>query len=539
MKFPTICHVALMTGLIGLAITGPCAAAPQYVRDKPQVPQDKAPDGSVSEARGDIQSRLERSLSELTELRERISDEIRPLSAELRALEAELSEQRREFEQVTRQLDRRTLDLTNLKARIDRRKEDLSYLSNLLGEYVRSFETRLHIAELQRYQADLEAARLAPENQTLSTEEVFQQQSEVLELSLDRLEEALDGTRFKGTAVGPDSLIRRGEFLLVGPSALFKADDDDVAGTAELMLGSVEPTEITFADPEDGARAASLVVAGEGLYPFDPTLGNAHKIEATEETLIEHIQKAGPVGIPIVIMAGLALIVALWKWITLLCVRKPSRGSVLALLKAVSKGNGREVADAASRIRGPAGRMLRSGVENMNLKPALVEEIMYEQVLVEKTRLNRWLPFIAICAASAPLLGLLGTVTGIIDTFKMITVFGSGDVKSLSGGISAALITTEFGLVVAIPSLILHAWLSRKARGITDGMEQSAISFMNQIGISRNDARPTEPDSSEQNPPVEPKPEQDPEPEDETEPGDDTATEQTVTGPATSVAKEE
>jgi Mg/Co/Ni transporter MgtE len=72
-------------------------------------------------------------------------------------------------------------------------------------------------------------------------------------------------------------------------------------------------------------------------------------------------------------------------------------------------------------------------------------------------------------------------VTGIINTFKLITVFGSGDVKTLSGGISEALITTEFGLIVAIPSLLLHAFLSRKARGMIARMEKTAIGFINQV----------------------------------------------------------
>ncbi len=106
---------------------------------------------------------------------------------------------------------------------------------------------------------------------------------------------------------------------------------------------------------------------------------------------------------------------------------------------------------------------------------------MFEKVLSAKLKLESLLPFIAISASSAPLLGLLGTVTGIINTFKLITVFGSGDVKSLSGGISEALITTEYGLIVAIPSLLLHAFLSRQARGMIDKMEKCAVSFINQL----------------------------------------------------------
>ena len=142
------------------------------------------------------------------------------------------------------------------------------------------------------------------------------------------------------------------------------------------------------------------------------------------------------------------------------------------------------------RIKGPVGRMLKAGVDNLREPRELVEEVMYEVVLTSRLKLERFLPFVAISAASAPLLGLLGTVTGIINTFKLITVFGSGDVKSLSGGISEALITTKFGLIVAIPSLLLHAFLSRKAKGVTDQMEKSAVSFTNQLARTQAAAGP-------------------------------------------------
>jgi biopolymer transport protein ExbB len=96
-------------------------------------------------------------------------------------------------------------------------------------------------------------------------------------------------------------------------------------------------------------------------------------------------------------------------------------------------------------------------------------------------RLQSMLPFIAICASAAPLLGLLGTVTGIMNTFTMIEVYGTGDVKTLSGGISEALITTEYGLIVSIPSLLLYAYLSSKARKVVNRMESTGVSFMNEV----------------------------------------------------------
>jgi biopolymer transport protein ExbB len=91
---------------------------------------------------------------------------------------------------------------------------------------------------------------------------------------------------------------------------------------------------------------------------------------------------------------------------------------------------------------------------------------------------------VAITASAAPLLGLLGTVTGMISTFKLISVFGAGDAQSLSSGISEALVTTQFGLIVAIPALLLYAYLSRKAKGMVDGMEKTAISFVNRLGTA-------------------------------------------------------
>ncbi|MEM1297165.1 MAG: MotA/TolQ/ExbB proton channel family protein, partial [Verrucomicrobiota bacterium] len=91
-------------------------------------------------------------------------------------------------------------------------------------------------------------------------------------------------------------------------------------------------------------------------------------------------------------------------------------------------------------------------------------------------------------SATAPLLGLLGTVTGMIHTFKLINVFGTGDARSLASGISEALVTTEFGLIVAIPALILHAVLFRKIKGITGSIEMASLAFMNGLKSSSKTA---------------------------------------------------
>ena len=111
--------------------------------------------------------------------------------------------------------------------------------------------------------------------------------------------------------------------------------------------------------------------------------------------------------------------------------------------------------------------------------PTQRDDDLFIELQDNKRRLERRLSAIAITAAVAPLLGLLGTVSGMIETFRMMTLFGSGDAEVVSGGISQALVTTELGLVVAIPALILNAVLSRKAKAYYNELENFALLLSN------------------------------------------------------------
>lgn len=461
---------------------------------RPVDAQDTPSARSISEVAAAADERLQASLAELSALRDAIAAEKVPMAEELAALERQLHEARQESQRVSRDLDGRTLDLSTLSSELKRRQDEIDYLSNNIEEYRRNFGARIHITEMKRYASVLDAAQLALDNPNLPKDDVFRAQVKVVETSLDRLEDALGGTKFAGSAVDETGLVNEGTVVLVGPVAIFASAGGNVVGTAEQRMSS-EPIVVPFADPLDAEAAGNLAKNGGGLFPFDATLGNAHRMQAvTQETFLEHIKKGGPVMYPIFAMAAAALLVALLKWVSLTLLRKPSRKSVQALLDAVGRQDETAAQKYGSAVseRGPIGRMLWAGVQHMREPRELVEESMYETVLVTKHRLNSFLPFIAICAASAPLLGLLGTVTGIINTFKLITVFGSGDVKSLSGGISEALITTKWGLIVAIPSLLLHAFLSRKARGVVARMEATAVAFVNRLAKSSPEDRQTD-----------------------------------------------
>jgi biopolymer transport protein ExbB len=434
-----------------------------------------------SNALARLDARLVASLAELATVRKTIGDEKLPLTADLSRLEGEAIEARKAYEDVKRRLDGRSLDVHNLTSEIKSREQEKAYLSNLIGEYLRNLQTRLHIVELQRHGPAIEAALLAPGNANLKPAEVFARQAETLEASIGRLEELLGGARFAGRAAGEDGIVKPGSFILLGPLAYYASDDGTLAGVAQQRLGSLEPVAMGYADPSLAVLTRTLVKAGTGLMPFDASLGNAHKVEQTKETLREHILKGGPVMAPILGLAGAALLVALVKWVILALVRLPSPRQLQPLLDAVRQKDAAAAATAVARLRGPVGAMLSTGVKHLAEPKDLIEEAMFEDLLGTRFRLQRALPFIAVSAACAPLLGLLGTVTGIINTFKLITVFGSGDVKMLSAGISEALITTEYGLYVAIPAVLMHAFLARKAKTIVDRMEQVAIGFLNAI----------------------------------------------------------
>ncbi len=132
--------------------------------------------------------------------------------------------------------------------------------------------------------------------------------------------------------------------------------------------------------------------------------------------------------------------------------------------------------------------MSRPPGSKLNRDRAHLEDIISESILNESSRLNRFGSVILVIAGVAPLLGLLGTVTGMITTFDIITEFGTGDPKLLSGGISIALVTTELGLAVAIPMLLLGNILSGWAESIKDDMEKGALRVINNFKEHRRTA---------------------------------------------------
>lgn len=436
---------------------------------------------SFEQAQQSVDNDLRDALERLTALRLQIRDEKIPMSRELNELQSQLREKRREVDRVERRRDNQAVDLGSLRENVRLRQDEIDYVSNLVAEYARILEMRMAHPEEQKHNELLQDLREAAETPDISRTDRLMRMARVTSVGIDRMEQLIGGYKFEGRAVAPSGMVEQGHFVILGPMNFFSSSVSGEGGLA-LNLGALDPNFMPIGQPFDN-QISQFVRDGRGPLPLDSTLGDAFAIAETRETLWEHIQKGGIWIWPILTFALLAFLTASFKVYEIYTVRMPEPGTLHHILKLLNDGKDKEAREYAESIPGPVGRMMRDAVDHADESKELVEEVMYERMLEVQPKLERLLPFIAVTAATAPLMGLLGTVTGMINTFKLITIFGTGDAKSLSSGISEALVTTEFGLIVAIPSLILHALLSRRAQGVMANMERMAVAYVN--GLTR------------------------------------------------------
>jgi biopolymer transport protein ExbB len=201
---------------------------------------------------------------------------------------------------------------------------------------------------------------------------------------------------------------------------------------------------------------------------IDPSRGSLLLIEGEKPTLRERIRQGGLVGYVIIAIGVIGLLTAFAQ---------------LAYLQVVGRRVRRQLASLQTpRGDNPLGRVLRVFGEDARADddPELLELKLSEAVLREMPPLERAQSILRLFAATAPLLGLLGTVTGMIVTFQAITIFGTGDPKLMADGISQALVTTVLGLVVALPLLFVNAVLSTRARGVVQVLDEQSAGLLAQ-----------------------------------------------------------
>ena len=252
-------------------------------------------------------------------------------------------------------------------------------------------------------------------------------------------------------------VVRVGAFNIVSENGYLEYDSGEKS-IAELLR-----------QPEGryASTAGDLMDADGGAVDFgiDVTKGGILGLLVESPTVKDRIEQGGIVGYCIIALGIIGLIIAILRF--------------LALSNASRKVTAQLKRDTASADN-PLGRVLAAYESNRGADTETVELKLSEAALKEMPDLTKGLLFIKVVAAVAPLMGLLGTVTGMIKTFQVITLYGAGDPKMMAGGISQALMTTVLGLVVAIPMVLLHTVVSGQSRKIVNILQSQSAGLVAQ-----------------------------------------------------------
>ncbi|SEK38348.1 outer membrane transport energization protein ExbB [Colwellia chukchiensis] len=257
----------------------------------------------------------------------------------------------------------------------------------------------------------------------------------------------LDGSK------STETVVRVGTFNLVSENGYLNYNDE---------VGQVQPLAKQPAGYIAGA-AASFFGETSGYSPLyvDPSRGAILTLETRKKTLMEFYHEGKEVGYAITVLLIIGVLIAIERMIVL--------GSMSAKIKAQTKN-----LDQPNE-NNPLGRLLKVYFDNKSVDAETLELKLDEAILRETPKVDRGINLIKMFAAIAPLMGLLGTVIGMIMTFQTITLFGTGDPKIMAGNISLALVTTALGLICALPLILIHSVVAGKSKSVLQKLdEQSA-----------------------------------------------------------------
>ena len=243
--------------------------------------------------------------------------------------------------------------------------------------------------------------------------------------------------------VGPFALVADGQYL----------EYNGVTGSVSELVRQPQPR---FGESAQNLQESNGELVQLGI---DPTGGSILGLLVQAPNTQERVEQGGPVGMIILVVGAIGLLLALERLVSLTIIKMKVNKQLKS--NVISDNN-------------PLGRILKVRDEHPDADTEALELHLTEAILGEVPKLGRNLTIIKIISVVAPLMGLLGTVTGMINTFQAITLFGTGDPKLMAGGISTALVTTVLGLVVAIPMTLLYALLNTRSKNIVYILQEQA-----------------------------------------------------------------
>jgi biopolymer transport protein ExbB len=415
----------------------------------------------LSEVQRELKQDIEKAQKELSETEVSISKEREKLARRINSAQNAVLDLRQKAVTARRAADEETLSLGKIENRLEIWQEQSDYQSRLLAGFL-----------------DRSGRRSLGEVAEFNLEEDLQLLNQLLTEQQARLYPGWH----QESMVRPDGQIEHANMLSLGPVHLFMQAEQQRSG---LISRERDMNRVSMLfDKGTHAGIEGLYRNATGNITFDPTLSRALMLAEDKETILEHLQKGGIWIIPILLFALFASITAVCKAVSLF--RMPPLFPALAeRVAAAMKDNTAALKSIMEKVQGPQKELLQIALTPQTAEQR--DDRLHAALLKHRNRLERWLGAIAMTASVSPLLGLLGTVSGMIATFKLMTLFGAGDASSVSAGISEALVTTEMGLIVAIPALLAHALMSRKVKNIYSQIESDAV-LLSQLAV--REARP-------------------------------------------------
>jgi biopolymer transport protein ExbB len=403
----------------------------------------------LSEVRRELKQDIEKAQKELSTTETSISKEREKLANRINRAQNRVLDLRQKAVTARRAADEETLSLSKIEGRLKIWQEQSDYQSRLLAGFL-----------------DRSGRRSLGDVAEFNLEEDLQLLNQLLAEQQTRLYPGWH----QESIVRLDGQIEDADVLSLGPVHLFMQAARQQSGLINREQ-NMNRVSMLF-DNETHAGIAGLYKDAAGSITFDPTLSRALLLAEDQETILEHLKKGGIWIIPILLFALFASITAVCKAVSLFRMPPlfPALGERVA---GAMKDSAAALNSIMERVQGPQKELLQIALTPQTAEQR--DDRLHAALLKQRNRLERWLGAIAMTASVSPLLGLLGTVSGMITTFKLMTLFGAGDASSVSAGISEALVTTEMGLVVAIPALLAHALMSRKVKNIYSQLEGDAV----------------------------------------------------------------
>ena len=393
-------------------------------------------DEVLQKARSDIRQAVEnvnRTHADIAASRSELENQIKDLREAIKELNAEHNKLIQRNKAIVEEQQSTNRAITGLK-------ENLRHVNELVTEYRRSIPGKMTGAMAERYRQKLAEIDSFLEKADYPLRE--ESMSSLLTLGLDHAEMSMGGTIYTGKAQDQAGRIVSGSYAEFGPTTYFQAATaSEPTGLAVELPGSLTPTVIS-PSARTSQRVKRLFTKGSSLLPFDPTQGTALQLRQERETIWGHLRKGKVVMVPLLILGAACGIIAIYKFLQLFGLTSPRTvHRVEAVLESIQNGKIDEALDMSDMLRKPLSAVIKEGIKHRGVSKEQLEEVMYEKLVSQTPSLEKLLAPLAVCASAAPLLGLLGTVTGMIHTFRLINIFGTGDAQMLSSGISEALIT--------------------------------------------------------------------------------------------------